>query len=277
MACVSVGSRSDAAPLSGTRWLAIVVVAAAAVGCTQPVTTRPPPTTLPSALSTQPAPGTTQPYRIDARIKELASLCRSRYATIRDYEALFTKDEVVPRKGRRTSRIRLRFRERPWSIHMHWIAGHDRHKQAIYVEGRYENKLQIKAGHMLFAPRLSLPLDHALVRQASRRSIRDAGVGNLVGKLVMLAKTTDPSIYGPIQYVGVEKVGSHGDLDVLCQHAKDIPGGKRIWYISRSLGLPVLIQTFDRSGKRIGFYEYRDFQFNIGLTDDDLDPDKVYK
>ena len=279
------------------RGVAVAAMAMAA-GCIQPATTQPsfvadaaaPTSTPPTTAATQPGPSlahaeplttqpaaATRPYRVDPRIKELASLCRSRYATVRDYQALFIKDEITPSKVRKSSEIRIRFRETPWSVHMNWIAGSDRYKQAIFVQGRYDNKIQIKAGHILFAPRLALPLNDPMVRQASRRSIREAGVGNLVKKLVMLSETTDPGLYGPVSYVGVETVGQRGKLERIDQQAKDIPGGKRVWYISRELGLPLLVETFDRKGKRLGHYEYRDFEFNIGLGGDDFDPNKVYK
>ena len=166
---------------------------------------------------------------------------------------------------------------------MNWIGGHDRHKQAIFVEGRYKNHIQAYAGHMglLLPPfrRQSLALDNPLVKQASRRSIREAGVGNLVTKLVLLSETTDPSLYGRVSFVATRERAPHGQLEVLEQHTadRDIPGGKRVWYVSRGLALPVLVQTFDKTGTRIGHYEYRDFKFNIGLTDDDFDPNKVYK
>ena len=50
--------------------------------------------------------------------------------------------------------MHFKFRKQPWSVYFKWLGPEGRGREAIYVQGKYDNKLHtlLAAGDMPFTP-----------------------------------------------------------------------------------------------------------------------------
>ena len=62
------------------------------------------------------------------------------YAKVKDYQAVFHKQERLEGKLLPEETIQLKFRK-PLNIYMNWIGERLKGQEALYVRGQYENKL----------------------------------------------------------------------------------------------------------------------------------------
>ena len=71
-------------------------------------------------------------------------------------------------------------------VRLVWLEGEAKGREALYVKGRYEDKLHTllgpNDGNLLYkaGSHIALAPDSALVRSSSRHCITEAGVGNLI-------------------------------------------------------------------------------------------------
>src|SRR3990172_2566551 len=79
------------------------------------------------------APGMTDPLEILSRMER-------EYAKINDYTANFRKKERVKGKVLPEENILLKFRK-PFRVYMKWLDGPHEGREAMYVQGRYVDKV----------------------------------------------------------------------------------------------------------------------------------------
>ena len=213
--------------------------------------------------------------------------CESREAVkeVKDYTAVFHKTEMVNRKLIQQE-MQMKFRAKPFSVYFRYHGGSAEGRQAIYVEGRNDNKL--------------------IVKEAS-------GLASFVGGGVYL-KPGDPRVMAenryPVTHVGIanllettihdwehESKVTGGEVDVqFFPHArqKDIPcqavqvthlkklGELRYHmnrvYFDKETKLPIRAERYGwptRAGEKpplLEDYRYTNLQINVKLTDADFDP-----
>ena len=78
----------------------------------------------------------------------LVEQMESSYSQVKDYRAIFHKQERVDGKLLPEETILLKFQE-PLKIYMKWISEPLNGTEALYVKGKYENKLIAHSGGIL--------------------------------------------------------------------------------------------------------------------------------
>ncbi|NQV28667.1 MAG: DUF1571 domain-containing protein, partial [Rhodopirellula sp.] len=103
-----------------------------------------------------------------------------------DYSATFTLREWVAGEMTEKQPVGLRIRHKPFSVHMTWIG---KGREAVYVEGKNNNKLVIKPGGLASLVG-TLVLDPAgdTAMKDSRYPITEAGMLTLIEKLIAYQK-----------------------------------------------------------------------------------------
>jgi hypothetical protein len=133
--------------------------------------------------------------------------------------------------------------------------------------------------------RMALAPDSLLVRAASRHSVTEAGVGNMIdrfGRLVEMNEKGEPRA-GNLRYLGPQRRDGYDQpLETIEQlippgAEKELPrGGKRWWHFDPATrGLPVLIVTQDDQGQEVEYYQHDRFFFHR-LGEDEFNPDKQW-
>lgn len=255
----------------------------------------PPTTPLPPTLpATEKKPETpsvapTAPTDPLADVRRLYRLAAERYASVDGYVARMRRRETVGGKDGVEELIELKFRKQPWSVHLRWLDGKAVGREAIYVQGRHDDKLHTKLapsdpGSFLLK-RVALSPDDPRVRSNSRHRITDAGVGVLLdslgvclnaldqgdrryGTLSHLPAQTRPEFRTPLE--GVQQIipaGSDASLPA---------GGRRTCLFDPQSHLPALITTQDETGREVEYYCYEAIEYPRNYTDTDFDPDQLW-
>ncbi len=197
--------------------------------------------------------------------------------------------EVVRGKPHPEELMSFQYRKAPYSIHFKWLGQEGKGREVVYVEGKYEDKIQTKlaGGDIPFVSagkRMSFSLDNPLVKNASRHSVREASFGfmlSTVGTMIAHQKENNPKL-GSIQYLGkIRRPDIEGEIELVeCRLAPGaenaLPeGGRRLYGFDPVLGNPVLLQTFDFKGQEVEYYRYDRFFFK-GLEEDDFNPEVLW-
>ncbi len=244
-------------------------------------------TVVPAIVPEQPAsPALGEPF---AAIRRLHREAVASYAVIDSYNVRLRRREQVNGKNKPEEVILFSFRKEPWSVHFKWIGETGKGREVVYVKGQYENKIHtlLAAGDNILlkaGTRFSLSPDSPLIRNESRHSISDAGVGHLIdnfGTVVEAAERGNLSLH--VKYLGLARRSELGTPVEAVQN--DIPpgidpqlphGGRCLWYFDPANHLPVLFITYDERGQEVEFYCYDFFQFPVKLDDRDFNPDLLW-
>ena len=72
---------------------------------------------------------------------------KHRIANLPDYSATFLKQERVEGDDlQELQTIQFKMRHKPFSVYMKWLEGGDVGRQVLFVEGQYDDKLQVRLG-----------------------------------------------------------------------------------------------------------------------------------
>lgn len=191
---------------------------------------------------------------------------RQAYASIRDYTALFIKQERADDKLDPSEEIFLKF-EKPFKIYMKWLNKPKKGLEVHYERGKHQGKLAIhKPGFLTgLAGAIFLEQDSPWVRKGSESyNIEDAGIGTF--------------LYDFTQAVlAAEKTGSlsaHEDSLGRWDVTFNVPAENETYFAKRCVvafdeksKLPVRMELFDWQGQMIGIYDYKDLKLNVGSLD----------
>lgn len=218
---------------------------------------------------------------------KFAAESREPVKKIKDYTAVFNKTEMV--KGKLIKQeMQMKFRAKPFSVYFRYHGGDADSRQAIYVDGRYENKLVVKEGNGLGAVLpggVRLKLGDPRVAAENRYPVTQVGIANLLETTI---HDWEHEAKVPGDEVDVQFFPNAKLKDLPCQavqviHLKKVGDLKyhmnRV-YFDKETRLPVRAERFGwptRTGDKPSLleeYRYSNLQTNVNLTDADFDPAK---
>lgn len=220
-------------------------------------------------------------------LRQLRQQSEVRAAQMDSYTARLRLREQVKGKDTPEELIRFQFRQEPFSVHMKWLGTVGQGREVIFVRGRYEDKIHTlvaRSDNLLFAGKhMAFAPDDPLVRDSTRHSITEAGLGNLVLKFGRLLDANEHGDhrFGTISYLGTQQRPEFSTpLDAVEQI---IPpnaerwlarGGRRVWFFDPKEHLPVLVVAFDDTNHEVEYYCYDYILWPVKLDEDDFNPAK---
>jgi hypothetical protein len=249
-----------------------------------------PPVVVAAATRTPVPAAVSLPDNPTARLRALYQMADERYATFDSYIARVRRRELANGKTKPEEVFLFKYRKQPLSVYFKWIGTEGQGREVVYVQGQHGNKIHtlLAAGDMPLAPagqRLAVAPDSIFVRNASRHSITDAGIGHIIenyGKLLNALDRGDPKV-GTVKCLGpIKRPEYEAPLEAIERAIPpgvdpDVPrGGKRLCMFDMTARLPVLVITLDAVGNEVEYYCYDRLQFPVKLNDDDFDPDKLW-
>jgi len=205
----------------------------------------------------------------EARLAAILEKSLDAYNGVKDYQALFTKQEKTKNELGPRETIFLKF-EKPFKIFMHWSDTHKKGLEVLYERGRHNGKLAIhKPGLLLgLAPVIFLDQDSPWVREGSESyDIEDAGIGTFLADFarMVLRGSGEKKIR-----VQVSENDQGQTVDVVFPGTTSGSG----YFAYRVVALfdvvshlPVQMSLYDWEGAPTGIYEYRDLKLNVGADD----------
>jgi outer membrane lipoprotein-sorting protein len=199
---------------------------------------------------------------------EILEKMRAGYARVHDYKTTFIRQEQI--KGRLSAEefIDLEFK-RPFMIRMRWQKGKNKGREVVYVEGSDEDKVLVRLNGLMgrFVRLLLLDPEGALAMRGSHRSIRQAGIGNLVDSVLKMTDSAKQSGDLTLRFLGEEVLGGRDVylIERILPSAKyDSP--RTLIYVDKAFELPVQIMRFDARGDLFERYTYGDLRINQDIS-----------
>jgi hypothetical protein len=226
-----------------------------------------------------------------AEVRALYSQAATQFAAMDCYSAQLRRREQVNGRDKPVELMQCKFRKNPYSVAFKWLGPEAKGREVVFVKGQHGDLIHtlLAAGDMPFMGAgkiMSLPPDNMFVRSSSRHAITEAGFGSIIatlgqtldaldkgdrrmGTLRPLGPVKRPEFTQPLE--GVEHMIPPGAEPQLSQ------GGKRLLFFEATTRLPVLILTSDHRGTEVEYYCYERVQLAERFTDDDFNPDRVWK
>lgn len=200
---------------------------------------------------------------------DFLELCMNRYESeIRGYRCLFDKQERVNGKLLPKERIRVHFREKPFSVHMEWIVPrNNRAFRTLYVEGENNGLLRVRT-FVSFGPVFDKKVDDPEVKATSRFPITQFGMYIGAKDTLNHMRAADQKGTLHVRYEGIAKVKEAGNR--LCYklvrtpyHPPEEDGCNELTiYIDRETLLQVGSVVKDSDGTLIADYFFHDIELN---------------
>jgi len=200
----------------------------------------------------------------------LAQRCWERLGDVEDTVCVFFKTERVAGKLLPTQTIQLKVRREPFSVYTRWLSPPFKGREVIYQEGRFQGKVVAYLGDLFgFESIFTFAPDAAQVMEGNRHAITEAGICHITTRLY--------EQFQEARRQGTLRARSLGSQTYLGRPTWKImrileDGGYRYWNIDTELLLPIRVITYDSSHQLQEAYDFKDLQLNVGLTDDDFDP-----
>ena len=206
---------------------------------------------------------------------------RRNYTQVRDYTCTLRKQERVNRVLQDENIILFSYREKPFSVHMKWLAPSKFERQeVIYVQGQNQGNMRVKSrgplgGSLLGWINVS-PTDPRVL-QHSRHTITEAGIGNMIEQFIRnmenerqlnktIVRTADYGFDGR-RCIRVETIRP--------QRLNDFYSYRTLVFLDKESKLPIRMENFDwpipggpEGGELLERFSYYDLHFNVGLREE---------
>jgi hypothetical protein len=202
-----------------------------------------------------------------------------RWKGVADYTAEIHSEEWVGSSNAPSVQAYVeRTRLTPLSIHMRFLAGSDKDRQVVYVEGRNDGKMLIYPNPLPligFSKILRMSPDNPLAKARSNYDIRDSGVQGVMSGLPRAFRENSVSrwdLAGRVEFDGRPAWKLEGTD---AENRPPIPNHMTM-YVDAGTLLPVYFFGRRADGRPMTRMSARGIRTGIGLTDDDFDPRKLW-
>ncbi len=209
---------------------------------------------------------------------KLAKDAQENLKKITDYEATFTKKELVGNKLI-TAEMFIKFREQPFSVYIKYLTPHSG-REVIYVAGRNKGKLLAHAeGVASIVGTLKLATDSRDAMEENRYPITMFGLSNMLGTLIQQWETEEKKNDAVVKFFPNAKLDKVECKVAESSYPKQVAHARfhitRL-YIAKETGLPVRVEQFGfpAAGQQppiVEEYNYTNIKTNLGFTDADFD------
>jgi outer membrane lipoprotein-sorting protein len=192
-----------------------------------------------------------------------------RYGRVRDYTALYEKEERAISNGERQT-IRLAFRK-PMDVRLDWLNEDGKVDQsAVYRQGHNNGKVVARRSGVLgkLAGTVTLDPRDRLAMQDSRHPITEVGIGHVIDRVsegIRRGHLTP----GPVRDVRVDgKEADQFTFEAASGGALGVDGARRaIVWIDRETTLPMRVEILAADGTVLERHHFKELRTNVGLTD----------
>lgn len=203
-------------------------------------------------------------------IEDLLEKCATSFSAIQDYTCTFHKIELIDGELIEEKDILYKFMK-PLCFYLKWPSG----SEAIYVQGKYNNKLKFHSGDIFGFIVFSLNPRGSLAMNDNRHPIFESHVGYIINIMETNYNRAKANNELTCTFEGQEVID--GKKTLLLKSV--FPKGKNYYghiiyiNIDSELYLPVKIKVFGWEMELLEMYHLSDIKVNVSLSDMDFDVD----
>lgn len=206
---------------------------------------------------------------------------RAALEDVKDYEAEFTKRELIGRRLVKTT-MAMKVREQPFSVYLKFLDAHAG-REVIYVEGQNQNNIVVhEVGIRAIVGTLSLPPTGPDAMTDNKYPVTMIGMRTLIDKIIKQWETE-----GKLGEIKTQKYPNaklpSGEDCIAYESMHPTPRNQfpfhitRLW-IEKKTGLPIRVEQLgfptknSKSPPIVEEYTYGKIKTNVPLGDRDFDP-----
>lgn len=241
-------------------------------------------------IAANPAPAAAAPHPLDPALLFAEEKLRHLEENIHDYEAVMIKQERIDGTLMPAEYMSIKVRNRrdrpnlrqPFSIYLRFLRPNAiKGREVIYVEGRNNGNLVAHEGGVLGMIRVNLEPSGTLAMRGQRYPITDAGIENLVKKLIERGERDRQTGQCQVDFFENAKVMDRPCTMIQVKHEVekeplDFHIGRI--YIDDEHQVPIRYEAYlwpspgEKELPLLESYTYAKLKINVGLTDKDFDP-----
>jgi hypothetical protein len=204
------------------------------------------------------------------------------HAGLKDYMCTLVKQERIKGRLQEQNIIIMKFRNRPFSVNMRWLAPRESANQEVsFIYGRNGNKMRVNfsKGLKKLAGFVSVDPNDPRVLQHSRHTIYEAGMGSLIEQTIRnweMEKKINKIQVRLAEY----SFNNRRCYRVECTHTERHPQAysyRSVLYLDKEWKLPIRAENYDwpyegspAGGDLLEVFSFVDLRFNLDLTDADF-------
>jgi hypothetical protein len=199
-------------------------------------------------------------------VAEILQQGRSRYADIQDYTCILHRRDLVRGDLKEHANVIFKYRK-PMQFYMKWP---QEKIEAIYAEGKYQNKMVIHGGLLFKFVSLAVSPDAAL--KYNRHTMLEADIGHILDIIDVNYRKAAADEDASIIHEGEQTLGNRKTW-----RFKAVFPDNRGYYghiifinIDKDLYLPIRIKVLGWENELLEEYFFEDLCINTGLTEDDF-------
>jgi hypothetical protein len=210
---------------------------------------------------------------------EMAYKSRAALRDLKDYEAVFTKQEVLDRR-RKTTTMRIKFREEPFSVYLYFVDP-NKGREVIYVEGKNNNQLLVhETGVKAIIGTISLDPKSKDAMAESKYPVTMIGMHKLLEQIIDQWEAEGKFGETSVQYYPDAKLGEVNCTVIESSHPKPRDNFKfqltRLYFEKETM-YPIRVEQYgfprrnEKQPPLVEEYTYSQIKANPGLADRDFD------
>lgn len=205
-------------------------------------------------------------------LDDLLQLSLAAYSRVNDYSCTFHKKELVKGDIKESRNLQFKFRK-PASYYLKYTEGNDDGLEAIYVHGKYGNKMEVHLGGFFGFFRIAVDPRGSLALKGNRHPVMDAGVGQILSLMEQNYRQAKTDPQSRITLEGETSLNGRKVqlIKAIFPKGRGYYGGKVLVFIDRETSLPVKITVHGWNNEFLEEYQYDNIRLNVGLNDRDFD------
>jgi len=213
------------------------------------------------------------------RLGELLKSASEKVKSAKDFQCLLVRVEVVEDELRPVEELDFYQRFKPHSLRLEWVGDRFRGRKVIYVAGANDDKVLVQTGGLSgrltawITRTLRFDLTSSIVKSQSRYLPDVAGYDHLVERV--------REIYTEAHKAGLVSVKASGPAEKDGRKTQrfdlafeptplHLDTSRMIIWFDLDRSLPVHTIRYDRGGRMVEDYDWRNIKFDVGLTDADF-------
>jgi hypothetical protein len=190
------------------------------------------------------------------------------YNRVESYTAIFHKQQRIAGKLFDEENIFLKFRKKPYSLYLKWVAEPNKGSELLYVVGWNKDRVKAHRGGLFsFIVRNLGPNDPQLMKN-ELRPVTSTGVGFLLQTVAINMRKAIKA--GVLTFADRGKENIYGrDTQVMVM---DYDGAQFVINQDVESKIPLKIRVYDRDGRLAEAYGYENLNLDARLSEADFDP-----
>lgn len=196
------------------------------------------------------------------------------YKNVESYTAVMVKGEPALNKQKAPEKINIKF-EKPFKVYMKWFDAPSNGRELLYIAGQNNDYFFVKPEGVFGFLIRCLKLPSGYRTNDSKYTVRDAGIGNLIDRIVKVTLDAQKNNDLGLRYRGI--VVRNGRevyfLERRLPKKDSYPFQRLVLYVDTKTHLPLEVYAYNEKGKLAEYCLFENVNLNPRLKEKEFSVD----